>query len=288
MIVRLMGGLGNQFFQYAFARKICIENGEKLYLDTLSYRRDKKRNFELQEYHIVINKGKKITILLCNMLLLIGKVFKTDFILKKIFHVEYEQKILRQQQIDNPKGYFIGYWQNKNYFSSIKDILIDELQFSGEVNETQKKILDKIQNENSVAMHIRRGDYLSAECADYRVIKKDYYYRALSYLKEYIDEAVIYVFSDDINWCKREFNDIENVFFVDEKISDSQHIDFMLMRNCKYFIIANSTFSWWASWLATYENKIVIAPEKWFYDEMACEELKNALLGEAILMENDT
>ena len=158
--------------------------------------------------------------------------------------------------------------------------------YKEKLNDMQVELIKEIRKKNSVAIHIRRGDYLDVENINlFYKITKTYYLSALDYLKKNLNDKMdIYIFSDDIEWCKTEYGDLEGAHFIDSTISDSHLVDFEIMRNCKYFIIANSTFSWWASWLSEYSNKIVIAPEKWYCDEEKNEKLKAALLADVIVM----
>ena len=130
-----------------------------------------------------------------------------------------------------------------------------------------------------MAVHVRHGDYLSPQNRNtYVCLPFNYYQKAISYLEEKIENLTIYVFSDDINWCKQQFQFTKNVVFIDESISNSAQVDFELMRNCKHFVIANSTFSWWPAWLAANHDKIVIAPKTWFYDERDNQAVRQGLL----------
>jgi len=140
-------------------------------------------------------------------------------------------------------------------------------------------MIQKMRLQQSVAMHIRRTDYLTAIGKTvYESIDKDYYLVAIKYLSTRLKEKpVFYVFSDDIEWCKNEFKDICDLIIIDSSISDNQHTDLELMRNCKHFIIANSTFSWWGARLAENKQKIIICPKKWMVDCKIDEKIVNAL-----------
>lgn len=284
--VRMQGGLGNQIFQYAMGRSRCFITGENLVLDISGFENDHKRNFELNNYNIIAQTNKDTGFE--NYYKLVQNMQKYAH-LKLFFNKAMKIAIEKEEFGFEPyktNRYFWGYWQNDNYFKNIKEQLSKELVYNGELNEIQKALIENIKKQNSVAMHIRRGDYLSVENVDlFCKVTKTYYLSALDYLKKELkDEINIYIFSDDIEWCKTEYRDLKDVQFIDNTISDNHLTDFEIMRNCRHFIIANSTFSWWAAWLGEDENKIIIAPEKWYCDEEKNEKLKAALLADVIVM----
>lgn len=121
----------------------------------------------------------------------------------------------------------------------------------------------------SVALHVRRGDYISDELKGYYFqVDMDYYEKAMNYMSNKIENPVFYIFSDDIPYCKQAFANYNNVVYIDSQNSASLYEDFEIMRNCKNFIIPNSTFSWWAAYLSDVSNeKIVITSKNWYYDK---------------------
>lgn len=285
MIIRLNGGLGNQMFQYAMARAQIEKNGGKLILDTNNYKYDKLRKPELDKYNISFTKVDDHFIELWNIIWRIYLKSNFNRGIERLLRIQRERKEFYFQD-NNGKVYLDGYWQNIKYFEDIHDVLVHDFKYIGELSKIQKEIVRNIKKENSVAMHVRRKDYLTGSAAVglYANLGKGYYETARAYLNKKISEFKIYIFSDDIEWCKKEFYDWEDTFFVDERISDSQYVDLELMKCCKNFILANSTFSWWASWLAEFEGKIVIAPKHWFRDERLNADLQQALLSGAILL----
>lgn len=277
MIVRLMGGLGNQMFQYAFGRALCLKRQEKLILDTWSYCNDKSRSYELGQYNILKNKGRLFQKAFYNVLWNIKIHFCLSPVLEKIFGMECEHMGFGGHNINNSSKYLVGYWQCTEYFANIRDILINEFKYMGELSKLQKQMITDMQSENSIAVHIRRGDYLNVQDI-YVNLERNYYDAALQYITERAANAKIYIFSDDMEWCKREFADWGNVVFVDEEISSNMHTDFELMKNCRHYIIANSTYSWWAAWLSENDDKLIVAPADWFCDSMLNERVGKALL----------
>lgn len=284
MIVRLKGGLGNQMFQYALGRALVEKKGGKLYLDIRDFEKDKLREYELDKRNITGICYGGVWLDLYAILERVCRKIGSRKVFNKLCGVCIEEKEFLMQKITTEK-YLDGYWQNTDYFKAIRPILIREFEYLGEITESQKQIIRDMQNSNSVAMHVRRGDYLTGAAARlYVSLDRAYYDEALGYLNGKISDLKIYIFSDDIEWCKQVFTDLKNVVFVDSSISTSQHIDLELMKNCKHFIIANSTFSWWASWLSDHSEKIVIAPDHWFKDKQLNSDVQQALLEDVLLM----
>ena len=287
MIVRLSGGLGNQMFQYAFGRAMCHKHGEKLYLDTSAYARDRKRDFELQKYAIVRRKGGGLQSFWYNCIRFLEHRIGHGEKLAKKLHYFREAEVFRLYDFPHVKGYFDGCWQNEQYFESIAEELRQEFVYREmQLSQEQKDILASVECENSVAIHVRRGDYLDAEYQRiYSLPGKEYYREAINYMTRNVEEPHFYVFSDDIEWCKENFLDFGiHMTFIDGAINGNQNEDFAMMKSCKHFIIANSTFSWWAAWLAEYPKKEMVAPKVWFVNEKHQEAVQSALLGDFITM----
>ena len=285
MIVRLAGGLGNQFFQYAFGRVHAEKTGEELSLDTWAFHRDKLRNYELDKYNIKKSKQRFWRRVFCNIVWELKSHIGHTRWLEKIVKMECEKENFLLQEITTKDAYAVGYWHNVKFFDAYADMIKSELRYNGVLSDKQKEMIKTMQNEQSVAMHIRRTDHLSNTCKKiYADIEKQYYLSAIEYLQKQVGKVQIYVFSDDIEWCKKEYADTENLIFIDGSISASPHTDVELMRNCKHFIITNSTFSWWSSWLAEYENKIIVAPKRWLVDDEKDRKMIEALAKDYILL----
>lgn len=287
MIVRLSGGLGNQMFQYAFGRAMCHKHGEKLYLDTSAYARDRKRDFELQKYAIVRREGAFLQSFWYNCIRFLEHRIGHGEKLAKYLHYFREAEVFRLYDFSHVKGYFDGCWQNEQYLEGIAEELRQEFVYREmQLSQEQEDILASIECESSVAIHVRRGDYLDAECQRiYSLPGKEYYREAIDYMIRNVEKPHFYVFSDDIEWCKENFLDFGiRMTFIDGAINRNQHEDFAMMKACKHFIIANSTFSWWASYLAIAEGKKVVAPKCWFVNDDLNARVKEALLRHVVLI----
>ena len=255
----MFGGLGNQLFIYAFNRVLSLKHNVPLQFDVISgMKKDTyKRKFALDYFSTKIKK--------CNL------IDSTYFVLNKrstgltkIFYPNsfylneknYRSDVLNYK-IDRSKEYYTeGNWQSYRYFQEYEDILRKDLEFDFLIIDELQLQTVNIENIESVSVHFRRKDYT-------RLVDLDYYHNAISIIRNKIKNPIFFIFSDDPAWVKDNFvydkNDTSLV------ITNNEISDFYLMSKCKYHIISNSTFAWWASWLGKSDNKIIIAPppENW-------------------------
>lgn len=273
VIVKLMGGMGNQMFQYAFGRSLSLKKGVTLKLD-LNFLLDRtpKKNFVFRDYDL--------TIFNCNPQILIEedkKSFFGNFIMgnkymnkflpvknRKFYterHFEYDTNVDKF----NEDIYLEGYWQSYKYFSEFESTIRKDFYFKNKFNEEEEVINQNILSTNSVCINVRRADFLNNSF--HGVCDEKYFYQGLNYINNSESELNVFVFSDDIEWCKNNLNFAFPTTFVDHKYAGEKFQSYLqLMTNCKHFIIPNSSFGWWAAWLADSSKKIVVAPEKWFSD----------------------
>ena len=168
---------------------------------------------------------------------------------------------------DSSDKFYDGYWQSYQYFDSWRDVILKEFTFPKISMEDKLnfELNERLKNEeNSVGIHIRRGDYLKnwKYCG---LCGIDYYQKAIAYILEHIKSPKFFLFSDDIDWVKENISPLlkgYGVTFVNWNHSINSYKDMQLMAMCKNLIIANSSFSWWAAYL-NQNNPIVVAPEKW-------------------------
>ena len=151
-------------------------------------------------------------------------------------------------------GWYLQSWKN---FAGYEDYIRENVVFTNEVSDKNKEIINKMKSENSVALHVRRGDYIYSE---YILLTQNYYSQAIEYIKRNVKNPVFYIFSNDLNWVKENIKIDANYVYVDWTKKDYE--DLQLMSNCKHFINANSSFSWWGSFLSKNKNKIIIVPDK--------------------------
>ena len=271
IITKIMGGLGNQMFEYAIARSMAQRNNDIFKLDISYYSKPKQelRTYELNLFNIdetiateqEYNKLRRRKGFLFNITKAVNALMN-----RQSFYRKEKEDALFDEEVYNLKGniYLDGYWQNEKYFKEIREQLIEDFTPKSDISEKAQGYLKDIENTNSVSLHIRRGDYISDLTANnfHGVTNIEYYNRAVDYVNDQVSEPVYYIFSDDIAWCKNNFDFLENKIFVDD--TSSAIDDLELMKRCKHNIIANSSFSWWAAWLNENSNKIVITPKVWF------------------------
>jgi len=164
--------------------------------------------------------------------------------------------------LEDDKDYYVsGLWQNYHYISGIEERLRDELVFLNGLSDEGKKLKDEIERCNSVAVHVRRGDFTSDRYKKtHDICGKNYYEKAMEIIREKIDNPKFFVFSDDIDECKTLFAEVENVVFVSAHRSLKVDEEMNLMACCKSAIIANSTFAFWNVWLSDHCGKLVLYP----------------------------
>jgi hypothetical protein len=229
--VKLMGGLGNQMFQYAFGFALAKRNKMTLILDIGFLKRTGNwttRNYELEQLSISKNK-----------------ICSKDSLIHRI-----------SRKIYKSRNYFEGYFQSEKYFADCVENIRREFQF-------KERLL--IPEGNTVAIHIRRGDYV--KFADIHLVCPPIYYEnAIAYIQSKVENPVFYVFSEDLKWVKQNINIPSNAIFVDYNPNLPSSHDMQFMSLCKHQIISNSSYSWWAAWLNQNSGKIVVAPDKWFND----------------------
>jgi len=228
--IKLMGGLGNQMFQYAFGFALAKRKKTKLMLDISFFNEINAatpRIFELDQLCVSQNN-------LC----------------KKPFYVKIPKIGYKVAQFLN---YFEGYFQSEKYFIDCKDEIRKEFQFKEKL---------QVSEGNTVAVHIRRGDYV--KFADIHLVCNPFYYEnAISYIQGKVENPIFYVFSEDIEWCKQNVSFPSDSVFMSYNPNLPSSYDMQLMSLCKHNIISNSSYSWWAAWLNMNSNKIIVAPDKW-------------------------
>lgn len=243
IIIQVMGGLGNQLFQWAYGKYLSEIYNIPVYLDASFYDRDTFRQFSL-------NKFSNISY---NLIKYPSEAPQDIIIIYDTFHYS-------KLNYDSNCNYYLGgYWQSEKYFVDIENIIRDNLKPTESI---KNKLLAAYPTCNSVSLHIRRTDYLSLSSI-HPIQPIDYYEKALKHIKY---EHVL-VFSDDIEWCKQNLK-FNNMIFVE---NNDNIEDMWLMSLCNHNIIANSSFSWWGAWLNDNKNKTVVAPAKWFGEGYYCD-----------------
>jgi hypothetical protein len=272
--VRLMGGLGNQMFQYALARKLAHDRRTTAYIDLQFYENqaavDTPREYELGCFKLKPRILKPTKRPIEPEVLYIGKRGKLRRVAHqlqkrawKVYHEPHHE--FDKSVLSAPNGtYLIGYWQSEKYFSDIRPLLLKDFMLSTPASGKNAQLLEQIQSCEAVSIHVRRGDYVTNKNAsEFHGTKgQEYYDKALSVITKICKKPVLFVFSDDPEWCKENLKFTYRTVYVSG--NEKGFEDMRLMSHCRHNIIANSSFSWWAAWLNEHNDKIVVAPKQWF------------------------
>ncbi len=285
IVVRLHGGMGNQMFQYAFGRALSLKYGLPLKLSIEAYQnrtpRPFAKNFPIRSYDLDVFaiKGeiaKKEDIPWIYRMHGRGRLaLIVDALTRRIFVHRGQEKFgkpFKGNIVPDKKIYLDGWWQSPRYFAGYEDEIRKDftlkVPFMGEIG----RLMEEIKSSNSLCVHVRRTDYLKNSL--YAKLDKEYYKKGIEYINAHASIEKIYVFSDDIEWCKANLQFGYPVAFVGPEYAGSKaEGQLMLMAACRYFIIANSTFSWWGAWLSNREGKIVVAPKQWYSTPVFTEEM---------------
>lgn len=271
IIVRVKGGLGNQLFHYAFAKRLSIYNNCKLVIDNITsfkkYDYIYNRKYSLDNFLIndkLADKSERLEPfekIRRNILTYYSK-FKS-FENKLIYNSEFLEFDKRFLNLIIKKSIILdGNWQSEYYFKDIEDVIRKNLLFRNYEILKNNKYFKGIKFKNSVGIHLRSHGYKNPVIDSQFNADKEYYSKSIEYIKQRIQDPHFYIFSDDRTNIK-EFINLFDISYTLVKNKDSYKdpiIDFFLLSNCKYFIIAASTFSWWAAWLSKNKDKIVISP----------------------------
>nr|VFJ74414.1 MAG: Glycosyl transferase family 11 [Candidatus Kentron sp. FW] len=269
IFTQLIGGLGNQMFQYAAGRALSLRRGVPLAIDRRGFDEYILRNYGLDKFVLQavdadprylppLNKKKRIT-----------RLFKR-FGLGTSYPRVFREKAFEfyPEVLDLPDGtYLKGYWQSERYFLDAQDTIRRDFAFRHPPSPINADYLGQIRQGISVSVHIRRGDYVSDKAASALIgtCSFEYYQRAARLLEERVESTPrFYVFSDDPDWARTNMKFNGEMHIVRHNDASTDFEDLRLMSACSHHIIANSTFSWWAAWLNPSPDKIVIAPARWF------------------------
>lgn len=271
IIVKLLGGLGNQMFQYAIGRSLAIRNNTDLKLDISLYQTEQE-GMEKRKYELNCFALEDCFFASAHDLFWIENR-KSKRLLKKIIPIKRWMRVIKEKSpefdlsiLNLPDNVYLdGYWNSEKYFLKVKDSIKKEFVFKGQISSENKELLILITSVESISLHIRRGDYVN----DYKTLQHhglcdiDYYSKAIETIGDKVQSPYFFVFSDDLEWAKTNLKLKYPVVYIDNNRKDDSFWDMYLMCKCKHNIIANSTFSWWGAWLNENPNKIIIAPQKW-------------------------
>jgi len=277
IISKLIGGLGNQMFQYAAGRALSIRTDQALLLDLEGYKKYKLHHgFQIERvFKVDICRARNEDIR--NVLgWRAGKITRKLFNRLKIPmlngsrlaiepHFNCWQELLSKRV---ESRYLMGYWQSEKYFKEYEEQIRSDFTFANPLEGFNFEIANKLKNCESVSLHVRRGDYVTHKQTT-KILNScsiEYYNDAISHITKIIPSATFFIFSDEPQWVYKNLKIPFNNEIICNNYGESSYIDMQLMSLCKHHIISNSTFAWWGAWLNTSRNKVVVAPRKWFLD----------------------
>lgn len=279
IIVRLQGGLGNQLFQYAFGYAMSRRYDVPLVLDASLYSlknfgTDTPREYKLDNFNIKADVRDR-PIGLAGRLLssryfrgILGISQKPGFKLP-INLIEERSMAYEERPYFPPSTYYSGFFQSERYFKEFESEIRKQLTLSKAASPEFESFRRLIETANesriSVAIHIRRGDFLTHpdSLKNIGFAPLDYFEKAISFFENKFPNVSFFVFSDDVEWAKTNIAASSPIIYVSNPaLSDCEEL--MLMSYCGHNIISNSTFSWWSAWLNKNKNKIVVRPNRWF------------------------
>jgi len=264
IIVKLRGGLGNQMFQYATGRNLALRNNTKLKFDVTELENDNLRSYELNVFYISGSIASRYRLMLIRKFnkSIFSKMLGQNYFYIKQKTRNFDETILKKRG----NIYLDGYWQSENYFKDIREIIVKDFTIKVEPKGENKSLLRKIENSNSVCIHVRRKDYIRNKKTKefHGFCSLEYYNKAAKIIEKKVSNPKFFVFSDEPAWTKENLKLNKTTIYVDINNTKRSYEDLRLMSNCKHFIIANSSFGWWGAWLSNNAEKIICAPEKWF------------------------
>ncbi len=277
VIVRLMGGLGNQMFQYAAARRLALEQGVPLKLDVSWFAGSRERAYALGGLNVEAafattaeldgiigssSRGRRARAL---------STLKRHLLIGQGWTWIYEHRLSpynRRVQRARGRVYLDGYWQSERYFVPVAETIRRDFTVIARPDGSGREIADRIATTESVSVHVRRGDYVSdPQTSPARsVCTPDYYRRCALRAAEGLANPHLFLFSDDPEWVEANLRFECPTTVVSRTAPGGIYADLQLMSACRRHIIANSSFSWWAAWLDPRPDKVVLAPRRWMYD----------------------
>jgi hypothetical protein len=274
VISELTGGLGNQLFQYAAARALALRERRGLYFAWHLHRSSTQRRFMLDAFELGpdVRREPLSRARLCWLGLRspladrkAGRLWRrvrgraVARLHEPGFHYTPLRSVQNRIALD-------GYFQSWRYFTDQEPAIRAGLALRAPLSPGAASLLARIQAENAVCLHVRRGDYVAnAKTAAYHgALDLDYYRRGIEALGTAGSDATLYVFSDDPAYCRSALALGPKMVVVAGLGADRPWEDLCLMAACRHFVIANSSFSWWGAWLSTHADKRVVAPRRWF------------------------
>jgi hypothetical protein len=272
IIVQVIGGLGNQMFQYAFGRRLADGLGVPLKLDITQFRTYLKRRYELSglcieeefagDREIAKTRPSRFSRARSRALPVFPWLAQRPGRLVRERAFAFDPSMLELRD----GVYLEGYWQSERYFDAAANRLRVEFVPRQPLDGRAALLADEMRYGDSVSLHVRRGDYASEPPVSlvHLVCDLDYYARCGQYLSERLDDPRYYVFSDEPGWVRENLRLPGATTIVADRCRTTAVHEMWLMSQCRHHVIANSSFSWWGAWLDPRPSKVVLMPRRWF------------------------
>lgn len=274
IITQIIGGLGNQMFQYAAGRALSLRLSEPLRLDVFGFAGyGLHQGFELPR---VFACDPEIATERDVHDLLGWRAFPAvrKILFRPAFRRLHGPRLVVEPHFHYWPGissvphdaYLVGYWQSEKYFREAAETIRADFAFRHSPSGKNAELAERIGQTMAVSLHVRRGDYVSdtKTNAAHGLCSLEYYRAAVLHMAEHVERPEFFVFSDDIAWVKANLKVDFPCRYVDHNQGAESYNDMRLMSLCRHHIIANSSFSWWGAWLNPRPDKTVIAPRRWF------------------------
>jgi len=273
IITRLVGGIGNQMFQYATGRALAHRLDTQLLLDVSHFQHTTDRHYDLgcfsiQEMLATQSDLDDIQTVADTTYKKYFKIFRSTFRGRKPI-VRFKERYFHfdSSVLTLPDNTYIeGYWQSEKYFKEIEHVIRNEFHIKKPPDLLNKKIGNDILACEAVSIHVRRGDYVTNPITN-RILglcNSDYYNKSVEDIAQKLDRPVFFIFSDDPIWTKANLQLDYPRVYISHNGPERNYEDLRLMSMCQHNIVANSSFSWWGAWLNSHEHKNVYVPENWF------------------------
>ncbi|MGO9953182.1 MAG: alpha-1,2-fucosyltransferase [Dissulfurispiraceae bacterium] len=272
VIARVKGGLGNQLFCYAAARRLALANNAELVIDDVTgFIRDRqyRREFQLDRFNIPARKASPLERMepFERYRRGLAMLFARRMPFYQRGYVEQEGSDFDSRLLDfEVKGtvYLDGLWQSESYFKDFESTLRQDLRIIPPEDYDNRLMAEKIESCDAVAVHVRWFDKPDEAGPGHKShnLQKEYYSRAIDAIRAKVSNPHFFLFSDYPEAARSLIPVSENMITpVTHNGNEQAYADLWLMTLCKHFIIANSTFSWWGAWLGESESKIIITPK---------------------------
>lgn len=271
IISRIDGGLGNQMFQYAYGLYLARRADAEYFLDVSSYEKHPQHGYLLDHFQI------DAEVLPANLSAKVPRKYRSSASKVSWLQDGFGLRTLRRHKERDfgfqtshleagNNRYLVGYWQSEQFFPGMRDELLKQFAVRRDLTAKSQEIGVRMAEGNSIALHVRRGDYVTSQSAAaiYEHLSVNYYHRCLQTWASEQDRPEVYIFSNDIAWCREQFQLEYPTHFVDHTSVDTAFEDLWMMQQAACLVMANSTFSWWAAWLNQRPEHQVIAPSRWF------------------------